>query len=263
MRAFTSFKIHCKEFLFNISNTKPQVLKVKLGIDSHAKSLAVTRVWLHMSGRHWQETSESPAMAPYVTSSWNRITVTRPDTFWQHVGKLLCTLQNVSPVIQQCRFYWRDKTHLCSLKDKGVKFVRGLKQPGNPRCTNRLSPWPSLGRCHQPLALLSSGSSGSFLVILHFLSSQLDAVVCHSLSLNPTCWQGPWYLLTDLHVLGGFPDLPGQWVKPTQIHPRAGYHIPSTSVTWNQPLPRTMSWVSCSLRLCSGLQLLLYALERV
>ena len=132
MRAFTSFKIPCKEFLFNISNTKPQVLKVKLGLDSHAKSLAVTRVWLHMSGRHWQETSESPAMAPYVTSSWNRITVTRPDTFWQHVGKLLCTLQNVSPVIQQCRFYWRDKTHLCSLKDKESSLCVASSSQGIP-----------------------------------------------------------------------------------------------------------------------------------
>lgn len=136
MRAFTSFKIHCEEFLFNISNTKSQVLKVKLGIRSHAKSLAVTWVWLQVSGRHWQETSESPAMAPCVTSSWNRIIVTRPDTFWQHVGKLLCSLPKVSPVIQQCRFYWRDKTLLCSLKDKGVKYVCGLEQPGNPWCTN-------------------------------------------------------------------------------------------------------------------------------
>lgn len=193
-------------------------------------------------------------MAPYVTSSWNRITVTRPDTFWQHVGKLLCTLQNVSPVTQPCRFYWWDKTHLCSLKDKGVKYVCGLEQPGNPWCTNRSSPWPSLGGCHQLLALLSSGSNGSFLVILDFLSSQLDAVVCHSLSLNPACWRGPWYLLTDLHVLGGFPDLPGQWVKnyPDPPQRRLPYpfnlsHLESTALQGDELgflLPWSLQWIT-------------------
>lgn len=115
---------------------------------------------------------------------------------------------------QQCRFYWRDKTLLCLLKDKGVKYVCGLEEPGNPWCANHSFllgfPWWMLSAWL--LFLLGSEPQGFTLVISSFLSSQLAAVVC---PLNPTWWQGSWHLLTDLHVIGVFLDLPGYPVKLT------------------------------------------------
>lgn len=59
----------------------------------------------------------------------------------------------------------------------------------------------------------------------HFSFSFLP-IGCSCLSqvcpLNPTWWQGPWHLLTDLCVIGSFLDLPGQPVKPTPLSPQWG-----------------------------------------
>lgn len=118
---------------------------------------------------------------------------------------------------QQCRFYRWDKTHLCLLKDSEVKYVHGLEELGNPWCTNRsflfVLPWwmPSASlfamfRFPGPSSCHFSFLSSQWLSSLSFITD---------MSLSPTWWQGPWHLLTDLHVTVGFPDLPGQWVEST------------------------------------------------
>ena len=158
---------------------------------------------------------------------------------------------------QQCRFYWRDETLLRSLKDKGVKYVRGLEEPGNPWCANHSFllgfPWWMLSAWL--LFLSASEPQGFSLVISSFLSfpSRLQLFVS-SLLLKPYLVAGiltftdrslcHWGLSRPPRLASKTaPPHPPQWGSPS---------LPSSSVTWNQPLSRTVSCIiscfSCSAR---------------
>lgn len=155
---------------------------------------------------------------------------------------------------QQCRFYWRDKTLLCLLKDKGVKYVRGLEEPGNPWCANHSFllgfPWWMLSAWL--LFLLGSEPQGFSPVISSFLSfpSWLQLFVS-SLSLKPYLVAGI-LTFTDISPRHWGLSRPPRLASKTDphIHPIEGHPIPSSSVTWNQPLSRTVSCIfscfSCS-----------------
>ena len=111
-------------------------------------------------------------MAPCVTSSWNRITVTRPDTFWQRVGKLLCTLKKVSPVIPARQILLTGWNTSLLAKGQGSQICAWPWGAGNPWCANHSFllgfPWWMLSAWL--LFLSASEPQGFSLVISSFLS---------------------------------------------------------------------------------------------
>ena len=150
---------------------------------------------------------------------------------------------------RQCRFYWRDKTLLCLLKDKGVKYVHGLEEPGNPWCANHSFlpgfPWWMLSAWLLFVAFRAPG-----LLSCHFKFSFLP-VGCSCLSLKPYLVAGI-LTFTDRSPHYWGLSRPPRLASKTDpyIHPSEGHPIPSSSVTWNQLLSGTVSCIiscfSCS-----------------